>query len=98
MAKPKKGTGRSNKGARAKTEKRGNKTGRAKVTARKKPGAVRRTAKKKPTEKSARKKAAKKKPAAPRRRPSREALLPVRTAPQPVSIPGAWPFPLGNPS
>jgi hypothetical protein len=62
-----------------------------------------RTAKKKPTKKSAKKKAAKKKPVAPGKRsvtgaraaqPAAE--LSVPEAPRPVSIPGAWPFPMGN--
>jgi hypothetical protein len=73
----------------------------AKKTARKSPRRPM-TAKKKPTQKSAKKKAAKKKSAAPRRRPEPEAHptqpvveLSAPEAPQPVSIPGAWPFPMG---
>ena len=64
---------------------------------------TRRAAKKKPTKKSAKKKAAKKKPVALRKRPvtpakaaQPAAVLSVPEAPRPVSIPGAWPFPVGN--
>ena len=73
------------------------------VAKKKKPSRVKKSAaKKKPTAKSARKKAAKKKSAAPRRRAEPEAPptqpvveLSAPEAPQPVSIPGAWPFPMG---
>jgi hypothetical protein len=63
---------------------------------------ARAAAKKKPTGKSAKKKAAKKKPAALGHptlqtqavQPAAEPSAPE--APRPVSIPGAWPFPMGN--
>jgi hypothetical protein len=83
------------------------KTGKKAAGKRKSEGPVkagaRKAAKKKPTKKSAKKKAAKKKPAVPRRRATPEALtvqpsadLRVPQTPRPVSIPGAWPFPMGN--
>lgn len=62
-----------------------------------------RSGKKKPTEKSAKKKAAKKKSAAPKVLSALQTLTQqlaiepsAPQAPQPVTIPGAWPFPVGN--
>jgi hypothetical protein len=84
------------------TRKSGSKAAKVARGAKKLPQTLR-TVKKKPTEKSAKKKAAKKKPAAPRGYPVTEdsaartaAAPPVPETPTPVTVPGAWPFPLGN--